>query len=59
MHASNNTIAFVWRMFEGGDQLRLWWIWCALWVIAAILVVLVMGPNLARDRRDSQEADNG
>ena len=34
MHASNNTIAFVWQMFAGPDQLRLWWLWCALWVAA-------------------------
>lgn len=59
MHASNNTIAFVWRMFEGGDQLRLWWIWCALWVIAAIAVVLAAGPNLARDRQETLDAGLG
>ena len=32
MHASNNTVAVVWRMFDGADQLRLWWLWGALWV---------------------------
>lgn len=48
MHASNNTIAFMWRMFEGGDQLRLWWVWCALWVIAAVAVVWANGPSLTR-----------
>jgi hypothetical protein len=46
-------------MFEGGDQLRLWWIWCALWVIAAIAVVLAAGPNLARDRQETLEAGLG
>ena len=29
MHASNNTVAVVWRMFEGDDQVRLWWVWLA------------------------------
>jgi uncharacterized protein len=48
MHASNNTIAFVWGMFAGGDQLRLWWIWCALWVVTAVAVTLATGPNLTR-----------
>ena len=56
MHASNNTIAFVWRMFEGGDQLRLWWIWCVLWVIAAIVVVLATGTDLGR--KNSETASN-
>jgi uncharacterized protein len=50
MHASNNTIALVWRMFEGGDQLRLWWVWCALWVITTIAVVVLAGPQLMRKR---------
>jgi membrane protease YdiL (CAAX protease family) len=49
MHASNNTIALVWRMFEGGDQLQLWWVWCALWVITAGAVVLATGANLMRN----------
>ena len=48
MHASNNTIAFVWQMFAGPDQLRLWWLWCALWVAAAALVVAATGPALRR-----------
>lgn len=50
MHASNNTVAVAWRMFERGDQLRLWWIWCALWVASAVIVVLVNGPDLRRSR---------
>ena len=51
MHASNNTIAFVWQMFAGPDQLRLWWLWCALWVAATALVVAATGPALRRARR--------
>lgn len=39
MHASNNTIALLWRMFEGGGQTSLWWIWCTLWVAFAAAVV--------------------
>jgi membrane protease YdiL (CAAX protease family) len=50
MHASNNTIAVVWRMFEGGDQLRLWWIWCGLWVATTLILVAATGPELRRSR---------
>jgi uncharacterized protein len=50
MHASNNTIAFVWRMFEGGDQIRLWWIWCALWVATTAAIVFLNGINLTRTK---------
>ena len=48
MHASNNTIALVWRRFEGDDQVRLWWIWCSLWVVTALVVVIATGKNLTR-----------
>ena len=51
MHASNNTIAFMWRMFEGADQLRLWWLWCALWVLIAAAILLSVGRNLTRQSR--------
>lgn len=50
LHASNNTIALVWRMFEGGDQLRLWWLHGAVWALTAAIVVLATGPDLSRDR---------
>jgi uncharacterized protein len=50
LHASNNTIALVWRMFEGGDQLRLWWIWCGLWVMTTAVIVLATGKDLMRDK---------
>ena len=51
MHAANNTVAVAWRMFEGADGLRLWWIWCALWVAVALAVVLAGG--LATGRREA------
>ena len=50
LHASNNAVAFVWRWFAGPEQLLLWWIWAALWVAAAVGVVVVGGPQLVRDR---------
>ncbi|MGB3336972.1 MAG: type II CAAX endopeptidase family protein [Devosia sp.] len=53
MHASNNTIAVLWRMFEGGDQIHLWWIWCALWVAFAGAVVAINGIELGRKEASS------
>jgi CAAX protease family protein len=50
MHASNNTVAVVWRMFEGADQVRLWWLWACLWIIATAAVVLIYGKDLTRGR---------
>ena len=50
MHASNNTVAVVWRMFEGDDQVRLWWVWAGLWVIATVAVVLAYGKDLTRGK---------
>jgi hypothetical protein len=48
MHASNNTAAFAWGMFNADDQILLWWIWAALWVAVAVTIVIMAGPNLAR-----------
>ena len=48
LHTSNNTIAFFWGTFEGPDQLRLWWIWCALWAAATAIIVIANGPALTR-----------
>jgi uncharacterized protein len=50
MHASNNSVAVVWRMFEGADQVRLWWIWAVLWVLAAVAVVFAYGKDLTRGK---------
>jgi len=46
MHASNNTAAFVWRMFDPGEQIQLWWLWMGLWLVTAGVVVLLTGPSL-------------
>jgi len=37
-------------MFEGDDQVRLWWVWAALWVIATMAVVLAYGKDLTRGK---------
>ena len=50
MHASNNTVAVVWRMFEGDDQVRLWWVWAGLWVIATAAVVVAYGKDFTRGK---------
>jgi membrane protease YdiL (CAAX protease family) len=50
-HTSNNTTAYFvfWAgMFSGGDLLRLWWLQGGLWVVAAVIVILLTGPNLVR-----------
>jgi membrane protease YdiL (CAAX protease family) len=49
MHASVNSVTFVWQWFGGPDQVRLWWIWAALWVVLAAGVVVVGGPHFRRD----------
>jgi len=48
LHASNNAVTFVWQWFAGPDQLRLWWIWAALWVTLAVVIVAVTGTRLTR-----------
>lgn len=53
LHASNNAVAFVWGWFAGPDQLRLWWIWAALWVTTAVVIVAVNGPKLSRRTADA------
>jgi uncharacterized protein len=57
LHASNNTIALVWRMFDGGDQLQLWWIWCALWLIATATIVFSAGMDLKQDNSAARRPD--
>jgi len=50
LHTMVNSTAFVWRWFAGPDQLRLWWIWVALWLVATVTIVVVNGPRLIRRR---------
>lgn len=54
LHASNNTAAFVWRLFGEQDQILLWWIWAALWLVVTAIVIIAAGPNL--DGRGARRA---
>lgn len=50
-HTANNTTAYYvfWAgLFSGGDLLRLWWLQAAMWVGAAVIVILLTGPSLSR-----------
>jgi membrane protease YdiL (CAAX protease family) len=50
------TLAFVYPLFSGIDEVRLSWLVAAVFSLAAGLVVLVMGPNLGLTR-STQEAE--
>lgn len=47
-HAAVNTSATVFQLFEGGDLVRLWWLFAGLWVIAAGIVIAMLGPALTK-----------
>lgn len=47
-HSSVNVSAIAFGWFSGGDLLRLWWLFGALWVLAALVVVVRYGSALAR-----------
>jgi hypothetical protein len=49
-HSSVNTSAVLFRWFSGDDLVVLWWLFAALWAIAAGIVVLRYGPALTRAR---------
>jgi uncharacterized protein len=57
-HASFDAIGlgFLDFLFSGADDVRLWWLFAAVLILAAGLVVLVMGPNLGLTR-STQEAE--
>jgi uncharacterized protein len=58
MHAMNNTIggSFISPMFSGADSIRDAWLYAALWCAAAIVVVVVYGPqHLSRKHRKQEE----
>ena len=49
LHATVNTIGtgYVFPMFVAGENIRLWWIYALLWVIAAVVLVL-RSPMMSR-----------
>jgi CAAX protease family protein len=49
-HSAQNTIGgfYLFRMFSGPDQVRLWWLYAAVYCVAAVVVVLAAGTNLQR-----------
>ena len=47
-HSSVNTSAVLFRWFSGNDLVVLWWLFAALWALAAGIVVLRYGPTLMR-----------
>jgi len=47
-HSSVNVSAVLFGWFSGDDLLRLWWLFAALWVLAACGVVVRYGPALTR-----------
>ena len=49
-HSSVNTSAVLFPWFSGDDLVVLWWLFAALWTIAAGIVVLRYGPALTRAR---------
>ena len=58
MHAMNNTISgsFIGPMFSGADSVRQAWLYAALWLVVAIVVVIVYGPEqLSRKHRKQEE----
>lgn len=50
MHSSLNAFSagFIFPMFAGADQVRLYWVFAALWLIAAAVVLLIEGVQLGR-----------
>jgi membrane protease YdiL (CAAX protease family) len=49
-HGAANTVGgfYFFQMFSGADFVRLWWLLAAVNCVAAVVVVLVTGPNLRR-----------
>jgi len=47
-HSSVNLSAIAFGWFAGADLLRLWWLFGALWALAALVVVVRYGPSLTR-----------
>jgi hypothetical protein len=55
-HATVNTVgaAYVLRMFQGSELVRLWWIYAVLWVIAAVALTIVDRAMMLRLPGDEQ-----
>jgi membrane protease YdiL (CAAX protease family) len=47
-HSSVNTSAVLFGWFSGDDLAVLWWLFAALWALAAGVVILRYGPTLTR-----------
>jgi hypothetical protein len=49
-HTAANTLGgfYFFPMFSGPDSVRLWWLYAAVYGVAAVAVVLAAGPNLQR-----------
>jgi membrane protease YdiL (CAAX protease family) len=49
-HTAANTLGgfYFFPMFSGSDSVRLWWLYAAVYGVAAVAVVLAVGPNLQR-----------
>jgi len=48
LHTAVNSVAFVWKWFDGPDQLRLWWIAAGLWATVTAVIIARCGPRLVR-----------
>jgi membrane protease YdiL (CAAX protease family) len=58
LHAANNAVSggFFSPMFSGADSMRQSWLLAVVWIVAAILVIAISGPeNLSRKYRKQEE----
>jgi hypothetical protein len=58
-HTVQNAVGgwFLFSLFSGADLERLWWLWGALYAVAACGVVLMTGPSLSRQPAGRLQAD--
>ncbi len=57
-HATVNTVGgkYVFRMFEGADQLRLWWIYAISWLVLGVVIAVVTRGRLASQEMTAKPA---
>lgn len=57
MHSSLNAFSagYIFRMFAGADQVRLYWIFAVLWLTAAAIVLAIDGPQLGRRSSEASQ----